>query len=145
MTRISATLGAPLDLGVTPQGHRRVVPILGGSIEGERLTGEILPGGADWQFIREGGWVEVEARYTARAGNGRLVSIVSSGSRHGPPEVMARLLAGESPDPHAYCFRTAMRFETTEGTELDWLNRIVAIASAVRDPAAVTIDVYEVL
>lgn len=143
--RLSAQLGTPLDLGMTPRGHRRVVPILGGSIEGPGLTGSILPGGADWQLIRQGDWVEVEARYTAELQAGQLVSILSSGARHGPPDVMARLLAGESPDPHEYRFRTAMHFETAEGTEFDWLNHIVAVASAIRDPSAVTIDVYEVL
>lgn len=145
LMHVSAALGEPHDLGETPYGHRRVVPIVGGSIHGPRLQAEILPGGADWQLIRPGGWVDVEARYTARSASGELISILSAGVRHGPPEVMRRLLAGESPEPHEYRFRTAMRFETAEEGELGWLNHIIAVASAIRDPAAVLIDVYEVL
>ena len=144
ITRIEATLSTPIDLGVTPDGHRRVVPITGGRLHGPRVAGEILPGGADWQIVHPGGWVSVEARYTAVSQDGTAISVVSRGVRHGPPEVMARLLAGESIDPAAYRFRTAMTFEAAEASEVGWLNHLVAIASAIRDPAGVRIDVYEV-
>ena len=70
--------------------------------------------------------------------------MLSRGSRHGPDDVMARLLAGESPDPASYRFRTAMSFEAPDGSH-GWLNRIVAVASAVRHPSAVHLDVYEVV
>lgn len=108
------------------------------------MRGEILHGGADWQVVHPDGWVTVEARYTVRTEDGQLVSIVSRGVRHGPPAVMQRLLAGESPDPAEYRFRTAISFETTEESQNGWLNHVVAVASAIRDPEAVRIDVYEV-
>jgi len=138
-------LGEPHDLGHTPLGHRRVVPILGGTVSGPRIQGEIVAGGADWQLIREGGWVDLDARYTARCAGGQLVSIRSTGLRHGPPEVMRRLLAGQPTAPHEYRFRTVMRFETAEAGELGWLNHTLALASAIRQPTAVVIDAYEVL
>lgn len=141
---IDATLGDPLDLGETPSGHRRVIPITGGQIAGPRMRGEILPGGADWQVVQPDGWVAVEARYTARTESGQLISIVSRGVRHGSPAIMSMLLAGESPDSSEYRFRTAIAFETTEQSDYGWLNHIVAVASAIRDPAAVILDVYEV-
>jgi len=141
---VAATLGEPLDLGQTPHGHRRGIPITGGRITGPRVHGEILPGGADWQVVHPDGWVTVEARYTARADDGQLISIISRGVRHGPPAVMHRLLAGESPDPSEYRFRTAILFETAEDSPHGWLNHVVSIASAIRDPDAVRIDVYEV-
>jgi hypothetical protein len=144
ITELEATLDEPLDLGTTPHGHRRVVPVTGGRLHGPRLTGEILPGGADWQIIHPGGWAVLEARYTARADSGELISVLSRGVRHGPPEVMARLLAGESPDASEYRFRTAITFETAEDSSHAWLNHIVAVASAIREPAAVVIDIYEV-
>ncbi|NKQ53954.1 DUF3237 domain-containing protein [Amycolatopsis sp. K13G38] len=144
LAHVEAGLGEPLDVGVTPHGHRRVVPIIGGTVAGTRFTGEILPGGADWQIIQPDGWVRIEARYTARARDGTLVSIVSRGVRHGPPEVMSALLAGESPDPAAYRFRTAVSFETAEDGPLSWLNHLIAVSSAIRAPAAVLLDLYEV-
>lgn len=144
ITRLHAELDAPLDLGVTPDGHRRIVPIIGGRASGPRLSGEILRGGADWQIIQADGWVRVEARYAVRSDDGPVVSILSRGVRHGPPDVMARLLAGEPLDPMLYRFRTAVSFEVEEASSLGWLNHLVAVASAIRDPAAVHIDVYEV-
>ncbi|MGH2855879.1 MAG: DUF3237 domain-containing protein [Solirubrobacteraceae bacterium] len=141
LTRGSVALGEPLDLGNTPEGHRRVVPIASGRFEGPRLQADVVPGGADWQVIRPGGWVTVLARYTLRSDDGTLISVTSRGLRHGPPDVMARLLAGESPDPSSYRFRTAVSFEAAEES---WLNHVLAICSAVRLPDAVLLDIYEV-
>jgi len=67
----------------------------------------------------------------------------SVGLRHGPPEVIARLARGEPVHPALYYFRTVMRFETGE-PDLDWMNRILAIAHGARLAQAVKLDVYEV-
>ena len=64
---IKATVGPVQDLGQTARGHRRIIDILGGEVHGPRLSGEILPGGADWQIVRPDGTIEVVARYTIRA------------------------------------------------------------------------------
>jgi hypothetical protein len=72
------------------------------------------------------------------------VLVYSGGIRHGPPEVLARLLTGETVDPALYYFRTCMRFETGD-KEFGWLNRVITIARGQRDKNAVKLDVYEVL
>lgn len=142
--KIHAELADILQFGNTPIGERRVINILGGTVTGPKLNGTILPGGADWQFIRADGAAHVEARYTIRSNSGALILVSSEGVRHGPPEVLAKLLTGEAVDPSLYYFRTVMRFETGD-RELDWLNRILAIARGQRDRNAVKLDVYEVL
>ena len=111
---------------------------------GPRLTGRILPGGADWQIVRSDGASDVQARYTIETDTGAHILVNSEGLRHGPPEVLARLLRGEAVDPTEYYFRTVMRFETGEKS-LDWLNRILAIARGSREAKAVRLDVFEVL
>lgn len=141
--RVHAELADIQQFGRTPVGERRVINILGGSVTG-RMNGRILPGGADWQFIRGDGAAHIEARYTIESDTGALILVNSEGVRHGPPEVLARLLTGEDVDPSLYYFRTCMRFETGDKS-LDWLNRILAIASGRRDKNAVRLDVYEVL
>ncbi|KAB2878130.1 MAG: DUF3237 domain-containing protein [Pseudorhodoplanes sp.] len=133
-----------LHLGATPYGERRVINILGGTVEGPRLRGTILPGGADWQIIRADGAADIRARYTIAAETGGLVLVNSEGLRHGPPEVMARLARGERLDSSLYYFRTVMRFETADPA-LDWLNRILALARGAREARAVRLDVYQVL
>jgi hypothetical protein len=141
--RINAELADILQFGNTPVGERRVINILGGTVEG-RVNGKILPGGADWQFIRADGAAHVEARYTIQSDSGAYILVNSEGVRHGPPDVLARLLTGEIVDPSLYYFRTCMRFETGD-KDLDWLNRIIAIARGKREKNAVKLDVYEVL
>lgn len=141
---VHAELADILQFGKTPVGERRVINILGGRVEGPRLSGRILPGGADWQVIRADGAADIRARYTIESGEGGLVLVSSEGLRHGPPEVLARLARGEAVDPAHYYFRTLMRFETAHPA-LDWMNRILAIAHGARLPNAVRLEVFELL
>jgi hypothetical protein len=140
---ISAELEGVISLGRTPYGERRVIGILGGSVRGPKLAGRILPGGADWQIIRSDGAADIKARYTIETDAGALIMVTSEGLRHGPPEVLEKLLRGDNVDPRLYYFRAVMRFETADPT-VDWLNRILALARGQREARAVRLDVYEV-
>jgi len=140
---VDAELAAVLSLGNTPYGERRVVGISGGTVAGRKLKGRILPGGADWQIIRKDGAADIQARYVIETDRGARVVVDSKGLRHGPAEVLERLARGDKVDPAEYYFRTAMRFETAD-TELDWLNRILALARGERSARSVRLDVYEV-
>jgi Protein of unknown function (DUF3237) len=69
--RLEATLGVPLHLGEISSGHRRIVPLSGGTFNGSELRGRLLPGAsADWQIILPDGTAlgdEVDAsEYTSR-------------------------------------------------------------------------------
>jgi len=141
---IRCELANILDLGPAPFGHRRVVNILGGPVTGARLTGRVLPGGADWQIVAADGSIDLHARYTLESDTGALVQVDSKGMRRAPPDVLARLGRGEDVDPSLYYFRTVMRFETAHPST-DWLNRILGLARGAREKNAVRLDVYEVL
>jgi hypothetical protein len=136
-------IAAPLDVGKSPHGQRRVINIMGGAFSGPRLSGRILPGGADWQVVRSDGVVEVDARYTLETDDGALIYITNWGLRHGPPGVIARLGAGDKVDPSEYYFRTTPVFETG-APEYAWLNGIIAVAVGERRADAVIITAYEV-
>jgi hypothetical protein len=140
---IHAELAAITNLGRTPYGERRVIGLLGGSVRGPKLSGRILPGGADWQIIRNDGAADIKARYTIESDSGALIMVTSEGLRHGPPDIMEKLARGDSVDPAHYYFRTVMRFETADPA-IAWLNRILALARGQREPRAVRLDVYEV-
>jgi len=140
---ISAKLDAIRSIGRTPYGERRIINILGGSVSGPKLTGRILPGGADWQIIRGDGAADIKARYTIESDAGALIMVSSDGLRHGPPDVMASLARGDSVDPRLYYFRTVMRFETADPA-VDWLNRTLGLARGQREARSVRLDVYEV-
>jgi Protein of unknown function (DUF3237) len=140
---IRAELETITNLGRTPYGERRMIGIIGGSVSGPKLKGRILPGGADWQIIRNDGAADIKARYAIETEAGALIMVTSEGLRHGPPDVMERLTRGDNVDPRHYYFRTVMRFETA-APAVDWLNRILAIAKGQREPHVVRLDVYEV-
>ena len=142
--RVHAELADILHFGRTPQGDRRIVNILGGRVEGPKLKGRILPGGADLQIVRADGVADISASYAIETESGGRILVSSKGLRHGPPDVMARLTGGEAVDPKLYYFRTVMRFETADPAS-DWLNRILALARGTREARAVRLEVHEVL
>lgn len=141
--RAEITLAPPQELGEAPLGRRRIIPITGGRFRGERLAGRVLSGGADWQIVRGDGVAQLEARYTLETDDGALVYVRNVGLRHGPPEVLARIAAGDAVDPSLYYMRATPSFET--GAErYRWLNRLVCVATGARRKDAVELDVYEV-
>ena len=141
---IPSTLAGIQKLGNTPYGERRIINILGGAVEGEKLKGKVLPGGADWQIVRADGVVHLTARYTVETETGAQILVNSEGYRHGPPEVMARLARDEPVDRSLYYFRAFIRFETAD-PQAAWLNRILAVGYGARENRAVRLDVHEVL
>ena len=142
--RAEITLAPPQELGDTPRGRRRIIGITGGRFSGARLSGRVLPGGADWQVIRADGVADLDARYTLETEDGALIYVRNRGLRHGPPEVLRLLAAGEAVDPAHYYMRTTPLFETGDA-RYAWLNRIVCVATGARRPAAVELEIFQVL
>jgi hypothetical protein len=141
--RAEITLAPAQELGEAPHGRRRIIPITGGHVSGERVSGRVLPGGADWQIVRTDGVAELDARYTIETADGALLYVANRGVRHGPADVLRQLAAGERVDPALYYMRTTPWFETGDA-RYAWLNRMVCVASGARRAAAVELDVYEV-
>lgn len=104
------------DIGATPRGARVTFPITGGSFEGERLRGTVLPGGDDWTVKRPDGVVELDLRITLRTDDGAYIHMTFEGIRDD----------GAMPAPY---FRTAPRFETAQ-PKYAFLNRLLAIGAA---------------
>jgi hypothetical protein len=143
LMKVSVTLDPARDLGDAPLGRRRIIGITGGSFAGPRLSGKVLPGGADWQLIRADGVAFLDARYTLQTADGALVYVNNKGYRHGPPEVIERLARGEEVDPALYYMRATPWFETS-APAYAWLNRSICVATGARRAAAVELDFYEV-
>jgi hypothetical protein len=143
--RVDAELDPPLEWAPTAAGQRRVIGIAGGTFDGPLMSGEILPGGADWQILQPDGTAIVEARYTLRERRaGELILVVSRGMRTGPPEVLDALRRREPRDPGEYYFRTAVTLEAGPG-DYEWVNRALFVAVAARGPSSVVYDLHQVL
>jgi hypothetical protein len=140
--RLEATLGQPLDLGERPQGHRRIVPLTGGTFTGPELCGKLLSGAsADWQTVLPDGTALGDIRYTLQTEAGELLYVQSRGVRHGSAEVLARLGRGEDVDASEYTFRTSTQIEAA-APQLDWLNKGVFISVGGRHADSVIYETY---
>jgi len=138
------TVDPPLDLGDVGKGGRRIVPITGGDFSGPHIRGKVLPGGADWQVLRNDGVAELEARYTLRADDGALIYVRNLALRHGPPDVMAALAAGRPVDPTGYYFRGATFFETSDA-RYAWITKNIVVCTGEREPTGVKLKFYQLL
>ena len=137
-------LGAPLQIGATYEGARRIIPILEGRFEGPRIRGSFVDiGGADWQITRGDGVTQAEATYAIQTDDGVIIQVQNFGLRHGPADVIRKLAAGEDVDPSAYYFRTNPRFKAPDG-KYDWLNKSIFVASGARYANSIKLWFFEV-
>lgn len=143
LLKAEITLAAPQELGDSPLGRRRIINITGGRFSGERLSGRVLPGGADWQVIRTDGVADLDARYTLETNDGALIYVRNHGYRHGPAEVLKKISSGENVDPSLYYMRTTPLFETGDA-RYAWLNRMICVGTGARRPSAVELEIFEV-
>lgn len=141
--KLTAHVAAPIDVGDGPHGRRRVIPILGGTFEGERLSGRLLPGANDYQIIRRDGVLELEARYIIETTDGVLIFVENRGLRDGPAALLAAQARGELVDHTKIYFRAAPRFETASPA-YQWLTRRLFISAGKRLPSSVELTFYEV-
>ncbi len=142
--RLAIEIGAPIVPGETGIGLRRVIPILGGTVSGDGITGTIFPVGADFQTIRANGFTDVEAKYAFALDDGAVVYIENIGIRFGPREALDRIARGEPVDPALIYFRSVPKFETGSA-KYRWLMENLFIGVGARHPDRVEIDVHQVL
>jgi hypothetical protein len=131
-------------VGPTPNAFRRIGVIQGGSFEGERVSGEVLGGGNDWQAVRNDGCTRLDVRLVLRTTDGALIVMTYQAVRCGPPNIMEKLDKGEVVDPMSYYFRMNPLFETS-AAKYDWMNRIIAVGTGHRRADGPIYSVFEVL
>ena len=131
-------------VGATPGSYRRVGVVFGGAFEGERMSGEVLDGGSDWQTVRSDGTTALDVRLILKTSDDALISMAYRGMRHGPPDIVERIEKGEVVDPTTHYFRIAPLFETA-APKHDWINRIIAVGIGHRRADGPVSSVFEVL
>jgi len=133
--------GVPVELGEVEGAKRRFIPILGGTVNGPKLQGEVLPGGGDWQTVTPEGVAKIDARYFLKLTDGAIVEVVTPGLRVASPDVAKRLAQGEDVDPSLYYFRVTPQLRVKSGAQ-DWLGKTVFVAKGARRPDRVTFDFF---
>ena len=130
-----------MEMGAGRAGHRRIVPIIGGRVEGPRLNGRILNLGADWQTVFMDGMAELDTRYAIETDDGALIEIRNYGLRRGPPEVIAAIARGEEVDPSTYYMRTHARLETGDA-RYAWVNGTLFVGNGARLAGKVVVSLF---
>ena len=141
---ITARIGEVTSAGEIGTGVRRIIPIIGGEVKGEKINGKVCPFGADFQIIRPNELIELEAKYAFETDDGAVVYVENKGLRFGPVDLLQKLKRGEPVDPKLIYFRTMPRFETG-APQYRWLMESLFIGSAARHADRVVIDVHQVL
>lgn len=123
------------EVGRTPYGMRRRVPIIGGTVEGPRLTGAVIAGGADWQLQRADDMTVIEADYMIRASDGAQIHVYNRGLSNSRVKGAATRY-----------LRTVPQFEAPVGPH-DWLNQSIFLGTVepiAGGPPAVMVRVFRV-
>jgi hypothetical protein len=141
---LSVQVAPPQEVGRTPRGVRRLIPIVGGEAVGDGWRARVLPGGADFQLIVSETLAELDARYALETDGGDLIYVRNRAIRTAAPDVMARLVRGETVDPSLVYFRCNPGFETACAA-LRWINERAFVGTGARHPDRVEMRFFELL
>ena len=150
LCRVDITLDkdAPLALGRSPWRNRRVSHIAGGTIEGERLKGEVVAGGGDWSegaADAQGDILTlVDVRSLWRTADGADIYVAYAGRLIVPAAIVPAFRDPslvDAIDPARYYFRIVPTFETA-APQYDWLNRTVAVGVGARTSRGARYDIH---
>lgn len=136
-------LDAPQVIGAAPAGHRQIFIVTGGTLEGPRIKGTVLPGGGDWALMRTDGAIQLDVRATMKTDDGALVYAAYSGLIILPPDVLGRIMGGEDVPLAEYYFYTNPMFQTA-AENYAWLNQTIAVGRGKVVPGGVEYRVWTV-
>lgn len=125
---LEAVCGDEIPIGDVGKGELNIYPIISGYFEGEKLRGEIVNFGADWNYFQHSDGIDIiSTRYLLKTDDGAYISISTSGKCIETQEQMELERRGEFIDPTTYYFRQHLFFET--GAEkYRWMNGVIAFA-----------------
>jgi hypothetical protein len=142
---LAVTIAAPVEVGHTPAGLRRMIPITGGTVTGPRLNGKVLAGGADFQLILGGGTqAHLDARYLIELDDGSRVFVQNTALRVASLENSQRIMNGQPVNPEEIYFRCQPKLEATTPAWA-WLSESQFIGTGRRAPDGVYLSFYRVL
>lgn len=144
---IVVDLNPRLGIGDGPFGRRIMFGAAGGTFEGPKLRGEVVPGGGDWALFRPDGAMSLDVRLTLRTHDDALVQMTYGGRWITPAELkadMADPVKRTQVDPSRYYFRTNPLFETG-AKQYAWLNDIVCVGQGYLVEGGIAYKVEQVL
>jgi hypothetical protein len=126
-----ATLRSPAEnIGVTPEGLRMNIYVTGGTVEGPRVQGRILPVGGDWLIVREDGVIILNVRATIETHDGALLYLTYTGVGEAGGDGYQRFLEGNPPS--TFPIRAVPRVITSH-PDYVWINRLQCVNIGIGD------------
>lgn len=124
---LEASCAPIIPIGDIGTADLNIYPILEGYFEGEKLKGEVLNFGADWNYKDKDRVAVMDTRYLLKTDDGAHIAISSLGRCVDDIETYKAITSGQFVDPSKYYFRQHIFFQT--GAEkYKWLNGIIAFA-----------------
>ena len=130
-------------IGKTPEGQRTIAPVAGGTFEGERVSGKVLPGGADWVRFRADGTMMIDVRLTLNADDGAMIYLSYQGRFIGAAGAMAQLAQGKTLEAGSYSLVTVAKFECGD-EHYAWLNDVIAVGTGEQSGFNPVYTIYEI-
>ncbi len=137
-------IGSPIELGQTSSGIRRIIPIIGGTVQGV-INGTILSVGNDTQLLLDHGQQgHLDAKYVILTDQGESIFVQNKALRVMSSENSLKMMRGERVDPNEIYFRSQPQFDTSS-QRLKWLVEHQFIGCGVRLPDAVLLRFFKVI
>ena len=145
---LEVSVSAPIDLGATARGHRRVIPITGGTFtyfapSGGETVGTVLPIGADFQTLLSPELTHLSASYVLEDGEGQRILVENTGIRHADSQTITAINRGEPVPPESVYFTTTPVLSSSD-ERYAWVTSRVFVAKAIRTPDCVSLSFFEV-
>ncbi len=121
--RMDLDLGEKQIMPRGPHGTRVFAHVLGGRVEGPKISATVAPG-ADWVTVRSDGWAQLDVRLVLTTDDGSVISMEYKG------------VLGPDGNP-----RSAPLFQAAS-EKFQWLNHVQAIAIGTPREDGVIYEVY---
>lgn len=126
---LEVELGQTQEVGDTPKGFLRLIPITGGTFSGPNIKGNILSGGYDWNTTRHDQTAHAFAKYALQTDDGVVISVENEGILPSKSELSETSQTNQtSQSVHSSLIKTTTRFEVADG-KYDWLRSGVFVGS----------------
>lgn len=137
-------LGEPEVIGPVAEGLRMNVYFTGGTIDGPKIKGKVLPVGADWLTVRTDGVGLLDIRATFKTDDDALIYLYYKGVAEFGPDGYKNLLGGAPPPPDGIELRSNMWLQTAH-PNYQWMNRgfFFAVGKGYLDKMEVCYDIYQ--
>ena len=141
-----APFAPTIDIGQVPIGHVQVFTVSGGTFEGPKLRGKVLPGPVDWFVQGSDGWGIWTCALPSKTEDGANIYLRYQGVQVMTAAAGTKLSKGEAIDYGEIYWLATPVFETGD-SHYAWLNNIITVGEARLGPNLAWIEyrIFQVL